>query len=236
MERICSDPSVHWGIYWLRVAWSCILYNSLTFHNKKMMRSVMSSWSYSSNLKSRLLPFPFSGDFSSFFCAVLWLIHSSFRCCLMEIICFSDGHSWVLMVLGISNFWSHRFAQTLSKSLVLKEQCRLSRDLKKGAVLFIFAYPHKSWAHLVSFFFLSISGWVWVKFDHRNFLSSHAYFIRASCIFNASVNTIVSSRKFGFLATDPVLVPKKISCLFKTDLTTGLMDISICLWRNSFGT
>jgi hypothetical protein len=67
-------------------------------------------------------------------------------------------------------------------------------------------------------------------------LSSHAYFIRASCIFNASVNTIVSSRKFGFLATDPVLVPKKISCLFKTDLTTGLMDISICLWRNSFGT
>jgi len=39
------------------------------------------------------------------------------------------------------------------------------------------------------------------------------------------VNTIVSSRKFGFLATDPVLVPIKLSCLFETDLTTGLMDI-----------
>ncbi len=39
------------------------------------------------------------------------------------------------------------------------------------------------------------------------------------------MNTIVSSRKFGFLATDPVLVPIKLSCLFETDLTTGLMDI-----------
>jgi hypothetical protein len=39
------------------------------------------------------------------------------------------------------------------------------------------------------------------------------------------VNTIVSSRKFGFLATDPVLVPIKLSRLFETDLTTGLMNI-----------